>query len=63
MPIFVHGMVFVNVPQSSRQAMISLIYEKYFANKMNEVGVILEYGIKLIIGHNELQEAQMLSET
>jgi hypothetical protein len=23
----------------------------------------LEYGIKLIIGHNELQEAQMLSET
>jgi hypothetical protein len=50
MPNFVHGMVLVNVPQPSRQSMISFPLEKHLANKVSKVGFILEHGIKLIIG-------------
>jgi hypothetical protein len=49
-PIFVHGMVLVNVSKPSRQAMIPLSHEKHLANKLREVGIFLEHGIKLIIG-------------
>ena len=47
---FVHGMMFVNVPPSSRQPMVSLPHKEHLANKVSKVGVILEHGIKLFIG-------------
>jgi hypothetical protein len=48
--IFVYGMVLVNVPKPNRQSMISLPHKEHLANKMREVGVSLENGIKLCIG-------------
>jgi hypothetical protein len=42
-PIFVHGMVLVNVPKPSRQSMIALPHKEHLANKVREVRVILEY--------------------
>ena len=49
-PIFVHRMMLVNVSKPSRQAMIPLPHEKHLANKLREVGILLEHAIKLIIG-------------
>ena len=49
-PIFLYGMVLVNVSKPSRQVMIPLLHEKHLANKLREVGILLEHAIKLIIG-------------
>ena len=50
MPIYVHEMVFLNLPQPSCQSMIALPHEKHLANKLSKVGIILEHEIKLNIG-------------
>jgi len=48
--IFVHKIVLLNVDQSSRQLMFSILHIEHLPNKVSGVGIILKHGIKLIIG-------------
>ena len=46
MPIFVHGVMLINVPPPSHQPMVFLPHEEHLANKVSKVGVIY-YGLLL----------------
>ena len=49
MSIFVKWVVLVDVPPPSCQMMVSLAHKEHLASKVDNVGVILEHGIKLLI--------------